>query len=182
MAYFSRLTDIVTCNLTELLREADDPLEALEQILTEMREGLAGAERAVGSAERSVQRIEGELAEHATQITYWTSRARAELAAGHEEEARQAIFRRREVEDLVAGLKQQKEAATATWTHLTTTLRALEARYSDAQRRAGELGQSAGTASGSSHSADTEAPRPDSRSQEVEDELASLKKELGLDG
>ena len=53
MAYFSRLTDIVTCSLTELLSKATDPQQALSQIITEMREGLAGAERSVGSARKS---------------------------------------------------------------------------------------------------------------------------------
>ena len=45
MSYFSRLTDIVTCNLTELLAREADPAAALEGIIAEMQEGLAGAKR-----------------------------------------------------------------------------------------------------------------------------------------
>ena len=40
-----------------------------------------------------------------------------------------------EVENLIAGLEQQQHAAVSTRDHLKTTLHALEARLSDAQRR-----------------------------------------------
>ena len=42
MSYFSRLTDIVTCNLTEILARETDPLAAVGEIIAEMQEGLAG--------------------------------------------------------------------------------------------------------------------------------------------
>ena len=40
MTYFSRLTDIVTCNLTKLLAEADDPAVALQEIIDGTPSGL----------------------------------------------------------------------------------------------------------------------------------------------
>ena len=36
MPYFSRLTDIVTCNLTEILITAENPAVTLREILYEM--------------------------------------------------------------------------------------------------------------------------------------------------
>ena len=47
MSYFSRLTDIVTCNLTEILSSSDDPIAAIAQVISEMEEGLGGCERCV---------------------------------------------------------------------------------------------------------------------------------------
>ena len=40
MSYFSRLTDIVTCNLSEILAKESDPATALKRIVAEMEEGL----------------------------------------------------------------------------------------------------------------------------------------------
>ena len=51
MTYFSRLTDIVTCNLTRLLAEADDTVAALQEIIAEMEAGMAGARRSMQTAQ-----------------------------------------------------------------------------------------------------------------------------------
>jgi phage shock protein A len=182
MVYFSRLTDIVTCSLTEILANEEDPQAALDQILSEMSEGLAGAQRSVKTATRNEKRISSELTEHKSQIDHWLQKAKESLAAGNENEARLALLRKKEVEDQIAGLQQQLDAATATKNHMQTTLRALEARVADAKRRKRELenGDSAkdtgpASAIGSSDSATSTVSE---RVQEVEDELADLKKQL----
>ena len=48
MSYFSTLTDIVTCNLSEILANEADPEAAIEQIIYEIQEGVSGALRARG--------------------------------------------------------------------------------------------------------------------------------------
>ena len=140
MSYFSRLTDIVTCNLTQLLNEATDPRAAIAEIISEMQEGLAGAQRSVNTAFASEQRFEKEIAEHRQSVVTWTSRAREQLASGSEQDARQSLMRKREVEDLIAGLEQQHKAATATKQHLATIQRALEARLAEAIRKRDDFG------------------------------------------
>ncbi|MCH7685816.1 MAG: PspA/IM30 family protein, partial [Planctomycetes bacterium] len=102
MRHFNRLTDIVTCSLTEILSSAADPQAALQEIIHEMEEGVAGANRSVITAQASVERIERELEEHRSQIEQWTAKAKQELSAGSEDAARLALVRKSEVEDLVA--------------------------------------------------------------------------------
>jgi phage shock protein A len=135
MPYFSRLTDIVTCNLTQLLQAAEEPRAALQEIIREMQEGVAGAQRSARTAESQVLRIESEVAEQRQQLQYWLGEARKALQANDETTARRAILRKQEAEDLLAGLEQQLQAAIATRQHLNTVLHALEARLADAQRR-----------------------------------------------
>lgn len=174
MTYFSRLTDIVTCNLTKLLAEADDPAAALQEIIAEMDAGMAGARRSMQTAQGNEDRIRGEVEEHSRQITHWSEKAKEHLVAGAEDQARLALVRKREVEDLVAGLEQQLLAAEQTREHLATTFRALEARLAEARRR-----QQGGT-DGEESASDSSATGPDSAaSSEIEDELAALKRELG---
>lgn len=174
MAYFSRLTDIVTCNLTKLLEEADDPQAALQEIIHEMESGLAGARRSMTTAETNETRIQTEVDEHAQQIAHWAEQARTEVAAGNEDRARLALVRKREADDLVASLKEELDAARETREHLTRTFRALEARLAEARRReAGAAGDDADESAASSEGA--AAPVDDS----IEDELAALKRELG---
>jgi phage shock protein A len=155
---------------------------ALKTIVAEMEEGLTGAKRSVATATASEGRLRKEIAEQQTQVENWTAEARRELASGREDAARLALERKQEVVDVIAGLEQQHKAATATRDHLTTTLRALEARIADARRRMRDydaqmaLG-TAHTASGGRSSAGH--PEESSRTRLIDEELESLKRELG---
>lgn len=179
MSYFSRLTDIVTCNLTHLLAQAEDPQAAIIEIIEEMREGLAGAQRSVNTAGASEERLRHEIETHRAQVDMWTSKAREYLLAGVEADARQSLLRKREVEDLIAGLAQQHKAATATREHLATMHRALEARLAEALRKQESLG-------GPIHEVPSNVPsylsaphpRAEDRHREVDLELEALKQEL----
>ncbi len=135
MPYFSRLTEIVTCNLTALLDGATDREATLEEIIGEMQEGISGAQRSVRTAGGNVTKVECEISEQLIQSGEWMSKARQALENNREDLARQALSRKKEVENLIAGLEQQLHAAVSTRDHLKTTLHALEARLSDAQRR-----------------------------------------------
>ena len=176
MPYFSRLTDIVTCNLTLLLKEAENPKEVLEQIIKEMRDGVTGAHRSAATAARNLEKVEAEIAEQKGQVENWLGRAKAYLERGEEPHARQSLMRKKEVEALIAGLEQQRHAAFTTCKHLQTTLAALEARLHDAERRREGLpgDDQAGLLKGS---VVTTASQPSWG--DVDDELAALKREVG---
>ncbi len=179
MSYFSRLTDIVTCNLTHLLAQAEDPHAAILEIIQEMQEGLAGAQRSVNTARNSEDHLKKEIDSHRGQIDVWMAKVKEQLQTGAEADARQSLLRKREVEDLIAGLAQQHDAAIKYREHLSTMQRALEARLAEAVRRRESLGVPA-----------TETPSnvPDyllnpqtitkHADHDVEAELQRLKKEL----
>lgn len=186
MSYFSRLSDIVTCSLEGLLANADDRASAIAQIITEIEEGLSGARRSVQSATGAEQRLRTELVERSGQASFWGKKAREELAAGREDGARQSLMRKRETEDLVAGLEQQLAAAASTRDHLSTTLRAIEARLAEAHRRQRELqSPDAGAVAhdGASRGSIGTAPAPElnrTRVAEVEADLEALRRELKM--
>jgi phage shock protein A len=180
MTYFSRLTDIITCNLTSILERETNAAAALPRIIGEMEEGMQGALRSVKAAGASAERIEKEIADHRTQIGQLAAEARRELAAGREQDARSLLLWKREVEDVVAGLEQQHQAAVNTRDHLTTILRAVESRLSEARRRLADVesGVRAKAGAGAAPAA-ARSPVADARAREVEAELAALKRELG---
>ena len=176
MPYFSRLTDIVTCSLSDLLAEAEDPSRALSEIIAEMEQGSAGAARAVAAAAGTVTRLDGEFAARRGEIDRWDASAKQELKAGREEQAKAALVRRREARDMVAALEQELDAARGTHAHLRTTARALDARLSDARRKRATL-----EAGGDLEAVEAELPDepltgPDRSS--VDDELEALRREL----
>lgn len=179
MSYFSRLTEIVTCNLTQILNEADDPKQAIVQILAEMEEGLAGAQRSVATAAANETRLRQEIDRHRQQVEQWSQKARESLRLGRDDEARQSLLRKREVDDLIAGLNQQQQAALATREHLATMQRALEARLAEARRKQSAI--AAGLSLDADHQDVPESIGTRSsghRHREIDDELEALRREL----
>lgn len=173
MPYFSRLTEIVTCNLTALLDGAADRHATLEEIIQEIQEGVTGAQRSVRTAENNVSRIECEISEQRIQQGEWQIKAREAIQNNREDLARQALGRRREIENLIAGLEQQQQAAVSTRNHLKTTLYALEARLADAQRRRTiSLDREPAVVFGE------ETIIVSSLSDDIEEELAALRREV----
>ncbi len=181
MSYFSRLTDIVTCNLSLLLQETDDPRAAIEDIVREMREGLSGALRSVNTAGNSESRLLQEIEEQRAAAAAWTDKARGHLVSQSEAAARECLLRKREVEDLIAGLEQQHTAAVATKEHLATMQRALEARLAEALRKQASLGPISGGKEPTPLANATLLPAttaPDDRQLQIDAELAAMKQEL----
>jgi phage shock protein A len=88
MPYFTRLTDIVTCSLTEILNDSADAEVTLREVIREMEQGLSGARRSARTADSNRARIQQEIAEHTEQMEQWVTRARAALQANREDEAR----------------------------------------------------------------------------------------------
>ena len=182
MSFFSRLSDIVSCKLDDLMAEQVDPAAAMARIVSEIEEGLAGAKRSVTAAAKSEERLKAELEERRQQAAWWAAKARDELALDHEDAARQALLRKRETEDLQAGLEQQLAAAASTREHLSTTTRAIEARLAEARRKQQEL--NAPQAPAQAHLPGT--PRGSSlpptvdrtRAAQIEAELEALRREL----
>lgn len=184
MSYFSRLSDIISCSLDDLLADAAEPATAMGRIIAEIEEGLTGARRSVQSATGAEQRLRTELVERTGQVAFWGNKAREELSAGREDGARQSLMRKRETEDLVAGIEQQLAAATSTREHLSTTMRAIEARLAEAQRRQRELtsrespSSVRNSTSGDSTAPELGPPFERSRAAQVEAELEALRREL----
>jgi phage shock protein A len=183
MSYFSRLTDIVTCNLSELLAREADPQQALRRIIAEMEEGLGGAQRSVTAARSSMKRIEEEMADHRTRAEGCLRKAKDSLAASDEAQARLALLRKQEIEDVIAGLEQQLRAAKATAEHLATTQRALDARLAEARRKLERLKNGAPVADpDDSSEADTPVALENldaQRARRIEEELEALRQQLG---
>lgn len=178
MPHFSRLTDIVTCSLTEILEVSEDPATTLREVIVEMEEGLASARRVASTSEQNRDRLKSEIADHTTQVQDWLDRAKSSLESGDEDGARESLTRKVEVEDLVEGLRPELDAAEANYQNMLRIQKALEARYAEATRRMARL-------QGPDESADEEPASHavmqsrQEKTSEVEAELEALRQQLG---
>ena len=93
MTYYSRLSDIVSYRIEDLVAESPDRRGAISRIIAEIRDGLTGAQRSVAGAQKSVERLLGELSERQGQSELLNTEARQQLLSGNESAARQKIGR-----------------------------------------------------------------------------------------
>ena len=179
MPYFTRLTDIITCSLTEILDGSENPEVTLREVIREIGQGLSGARRSARTAHNNRARIQRDIEEHTEQMHRWVNRARQALQANREDEARDALSRKVEIEDLLEGLKPEQEAAVRTCEHMLRIQKALEARHSEAVRRLGSIiGSVAEIQVESDTGMHTFLQSQQERQDEVEAELQALKKQL----
>lgn len=180
MPHFSRLTDIVTCNLTEILQSAADPALTLREIIAEMDEGLSACRRTVRTSTGNHERLQREISDYQQQKQEWIERAKRSLSTGDETAAREALTRKVELEGLIAGLQPEMDAAWSTCQHMLRIQKALEARHADASRRLAELtGHIEGMRLESETAVHSAAAAEQQKLDEVEAELAELRRQLG---
>ena len=179
MPYFSRLTDIVTCSLTEILEASDNPQVTLKEVLTEMEEGLASARRVAKTSEANRNRLQQEIRQHTAQLNQWLDKAKASLQAGDEAAARESLTRKVEVEDLIAGLNPELEASESNFQNMLRIQKALEARHAEALRRMTELtGEPAEIRLESETAVHAISKSQQEKSSEVEAELEALRRQI----
>ena len=180
MPYFSRLTDIVTCSLTEILEESDDPKTTLQEVLEEMAEGLSSARRVAKTSRANRDRLQKDIEAHTRQMHDWLEKAKTSLQNGDESTARECLTRKVEVEDLIDGLKPELEAAESNYQNMTRIQKALEARHSEAQRRMADLtGEPSEIRLESETAVHAVTQSQQEKSCEVEAELEALRKQIG---
>jgi phage shock protein A len=179
MPHFSRLTDIITCSLTEILATAADPAVTLHEIIGEMNEGLAACRRNVRTSTDNSARLKREIDEYEAQVLAWKARAKQNLADSDEDAARDSLRRKVEVEDLVAGLRPELDAAVSASQHMLRIQKALEARHAEALRKLEELTGEKPVLQLESETAKMSATAAaQKRSSNVEAELEALRREL----
>ena len=179
MPHFSRLTDIITCSLTEILNAAADPATTLQEMIGEMEEGLAACRRNVRTSTSNSKRLTREIAEYEAQVLVWKDRAKHNLADSDEDAARNSLRRKVELEDLIAGLRPELEAADSASEHMLRIQKALEARHSEALRKLEELtGQPPAIRWESETAVLSATAATQKRSSVVEAELEALRREM----
>jgi phage shock protein A len=192
MAFFSRLTEIVACNLKTLLKDVPDPSSAIRDIVGEIEEGVAGARRSCKIASDNIERLTREIDKQLGQIALWHAKAIESLRSQDETQARYALQRELEITDLTDALKQQQHAAQGTLEQIKTTLKGLEAQLATARREDQELNRSKEaleTQSGATETTGVSAsknaafvdPIDDQRAAEIESFLNQMKQQLADD-
>ena len=135
MGVFDRLRRLFRSNLNELIDRAEDPEKVLNQIVADMSTQLLDAKRSVATAIAEEKRLERQVKAQDGSAAEWDRRAVVALGAGKEDLARAALLRKQREQKHADALRTQFEQQHRSVQSLKETLRTLQDRIEEAQRK-----------------------------------------------
>lgn len=135
MGLLERMKSLVRANLNEILRRAEDPEQALDQLIKTMEADLAEARAGVATAVRDERKLHDSHEYHRQQDEVMLQRATTAVKRGEDELARAALRRRRRHQLLAESLGEQWETERETLGELRESLAGLEAKIEQARRK-----------------------------------------------
>ncbi len=139
MNFFSRVSDIINANVSDMLDRAEDPEKMVKMLIFEMEEQIGIAREGVAKAIAGEKKLEANLQKNRGLADEWHAKAEAAIARDDEELARKCLARKKEHERIADSLQPQWEAARKTSDSLKSDLRRIEEKLDEAIRRRDSL-------------------------------------------
>jgi len=135
MGLLERIKSLVRANLNEILSKAEDPEQALDQLITTMEADLSEARAGVASAVRDERKLHDSHQYHRHQGEVMLDRATAAVKRENDDLAKAALRRRRRHQMLAGSIRGQWETERETLGELRANLATLEAKIEQARRK-----------------------------------------------
>jgi len=135
MGLFDRLKRVFKSNINDIISKAEDPQKVLKQVIIDMNEQLIESKKSVASAIADEKKLERQMNEHMSQSQEWERKAMLAVKAGKEDLAKEALLRKQDLDKIALSYKQQWEAQHATVEKLKSSLRQLQQKIEEAQRK-----------------------------------------------
>jgi phage shock protein A len=135
MGLFSRLKTLISSNVNDLINKAENPEKMLNQLLIDMNTQLIESKKAVAMAIADEKKLERETANQASQAQDWEKKAMLAVRSGKDDLAKEALLRKQEYENAAAEYRKQWEAQLAAVDKLKVSLRELQHKIDEAQRK-----------------------------------------------
>ncbi len=135
MGIFDRFKRVVKSNLNDLISKAENPEKMLNQLITDMNEQLIESKKSVASAIADEKKLERAMNQQASQREEWERKARLAVKAGKEDLAKEALVRKQEYDSLAQQYNEQWQAQHESVEKLKQSLRGLQQKIEEAQRK-----------------------------------------------
>ena len=135
MGIFDRFRRVVKSNLNDMISKAENPEKMLNQLIVDMNEQLIESKKSVASAIADEKKLERQMIQNQQQAEEWEGKARLALKAGKEDLAKEALLRKQEYDSLSTQYKSQFDSQHASVEKLKQSLRQLQQKIEEAQRK-----------------------------------------------
>jgi phage shock protein A len=135
MGLFSRLKTLISSNVNDVISKAEKPEKMLNQLIIEMNEQLIESKKAVAMAIADEKKLERERDNSHNQAGEWERKAMLAVQAGKDDLAKEALLRKQEYDKNAAEYQKQWEAQKSSVDGLKESLRDLQNKIEEAQRK-----------------------------------------------
>ncbi len=135
MGIFDRFKRVVKSNLNDMISKAENPEKMLNQLIIDMNEQLIESKKSVASAIADEKKLERAMNQNGAQADEWERKARLALKAGKEDLAKEALLRKQEYSGLAGQYREQWQAQHESVEKLKQSLRGLQQKIEEAQRK-----------------------------------------------
>lgn len=135
MGIWDNLKRVVKSNVNDMISKAEDPQKILTQTIIDMNEQLIEAKKGVAGAIADEKKLERQYQENLALAKDWESKAMLAVRSGRDDLAKEALLRKAEFEKLALGYKQQFDAQHDTVEKLKSSLRELQNKIEEAERK-----------------------------------------------
>jgi phage shock protein A len=135
MGIFSRLKTLVSANVNDVISKAEKPEKMLNQLIIEMNEQLIESKKAVAMAIADEKKLEREKDNQQAQSREWERKAMLAVQAGKDDLAKEALLRKQEYDSAALEYQKQWESQKSSVDNLKESLRDLQNKIEEAQRK-----------------------------------------------
>ena len=135
MGIFSRLKTLFSANVNSLISKAEKPEKMLNQLIIEMNEQLIESKKAVAMAIADEKKLERENDNQIAQSKEWERKAMLAVTNGKDDLAKEALLRKQEYDNAVVEYQKQWESQKNSVDHLKESLKELQNKIEEAQRK-----------------------------------------------
>lgn len=135
MGLFSRLRTLIASNINHFINKAEDPEKMLNQLLVDLNEKLVESKKAVAVAIADEKRLGRDTEKQGLLAQDWQRKAELAVRAGDDDLAREALLRKQEYDNYHLEYDKQWALQKAAVDKLKNSLRDLQVRIDDAQRK-----------------------------------------------
>lgn len=135
MGIFSRLKTLIAANVNAMIGKAEKPEKMLNQLIIEMNEQLIESKKAVAMAIADEKKLEREKDNQFAQAKEWERKAMLAVTSGKDDLAKEALLRKQEFDGTSAEYQKQWEAQKHSVEQLKESLRELQNKIEEAQRK-----------------------------------------------
>ena len=135
MGIFDRFKRVVKSNLNDMISKAENPEKMLNQLIVDMNEQLIESKKSVASAIADEKKLERQVSEQMVQSQEWERKAMLAVKAGKDDLAKEALLRKQEYDNYSSQYKTQLDAQHSSVEKLKGSLRQLQQKIEEAQRK-----------------------------------------------
>ncbi|MDR0464174.1 MAG: PspA/IM30 family protein [Treponema sp.] len=135
MGIFSRLKTLISANVNSLIGKAEKPEKMLNQLIIEMNEQLIESKKAVAMAIADEKKLEREKENQYAMSKEWERKAMLAVTSGKDDLAKEALLRKQEYDNAAAEYQKQWESQKSSVDHLKESLKELQNKIEEAQRK-----------------------------------------------